>query len=149
MILITTFRNYAAEFKALLDFEEIYLVSREEQLKDYVKEIELDKTFGVMIVPSFLGNGQNEDNYTEFSTLLFYFLQKIDKKCTQDESLDILEALQIKVEAFKTALINSIDDCQDPLHTLGNSLDLKSIHIDPEYNYLSCHGWSMSYKVES
>lgn len=148
MILITTLQTYANAFKTILNFDTVLLVAREEQLQKYIKDIEQGKPFGVMVIPASMGNGQNEDNYTELSTLLFYFLEKVDdKNNTPQEYLDILSALQIKIENLRDTLIESIDDCSHTLYALGNNLDLKSFHIDPEYNYLGCHGWSISYKV--
>lgn len=148
MILITTLQTYADQFKTLLAFDTVFLVAREEQLQKNIKEIEQNKPFGVLVIPASMGSGQNEDNYTELSTLLFYFLEKVDEKNnTHQEYLDILSALQVKLEAFRDTLIHTIDDCSHPLHELGQNLDLKSIHIDPEYNYIGCHGWSISYKV--
>jgi len=150
MISIIDLKAFASHIQNLIELEKVYLVSREEQLQKFIKETEQDKAFGVLVIPAGKGEGENQDNYTESSTILIYLLQKTDDKNTDHESyLNILAALQDKLSLLRTDFISSIDDCKHTQHSLLKDLDLKSTHIDPEFNYMGCNGWSFSFRVKN
>lgn len=148
MIPILDLKEFALHIQNLINLDKVLLVSREEQLQKFIKEMENDKAFGVLVIPASRGEGENQDNYSESNTLLIYLLQKVnDKNTDHDSYLNILAALQDKLRLLKTDFINAIDDCDHTQHALLEKLDLKSTHTDPEFNYMGCHGWSFSFKV--
>jgi len=150
MISIQDLKEFALHIQNLIELEKIFLVSREEQLQKFIKEIESNKAFGILVIPASKGEGENQDNYTESSILLIYLLQKVNDKSTDHDSyLNILAALQDKLKLLKTDFINAIDNCDHAQHILLKKLDLKSTHTDPEFNYIGCHGWSFSFRVKN
>ena len=149
MIPIQDLKEFALHIQNLIELEKVFLVSREEQLQKFIKEIESDKAFGVLVIPASKGEGGNPDNYSESNTLLIYLLQKVnDKNTDHDSYLNILAALQDKLELVKTDFINAIDNCDHAQFILLKKLDVKSTHTDPEFNYMGCHGWSFSFRVQ-
>lgn len=123
------------------------LVANEAQLGVLVTKPNIAYPLLVATIPSGDPDSRDADSLGEKNSCLIFVLSKIaasDRSGTIDIAL--MDTLQIAIEQVKLMLIADFTDCSLPGHSVMQRLDLQSMHMDPEYNYLGHDGWSLSFK---
>jgi hypothetical protein len=134
---------------AIAELKQDVWVTTESELSRKVPNLRADDfPLLVMVTPSFDVEGQDADNVRDVAQLLFFVLKKggfqSEKESTQEA--DMNETLLI-IQQIKSYLLNgfpAVEDCSLPNHIVPHSF-----HIDPEFNYLGCNGWSMSFQIKT
>lgn len=102
----------------------------------------------VAVTPSYNVDAQDHDSAKDISQMLFFVLAKNDfqgaKPTTEaanaDATLEIVNKIQ---EYLLNGFPDHTDDCIFPA-----AIEPGSFNIDPEWNYLGCDGWSISFQIK-
>jgi len=102
----------------------------------------------VVVTPSYNIDAQDHDSAKDISQMLFFVLMRNDfqgnkptiEATNADTTLEIVNKIQ---EYLLNGFPDHPDDCIFP-----SALDPGSINIDPEWNYLGCDGWSISFQIK-
>ncbi|MCH8491443.1 MAG: hypothetical protein LAT81_16180 [Oceanicaulis sp.] len=101
----------------------------------------------VAVMPSAQSNARDVDNIKWNNRLMFFILKRINySNRTYEQELTDFQVSQIITQKFFDYLIQrklQYDSC-NPLR----ELDPDRVLIDPEYNFLSCDGHSISFQLE-
>lgn len=149
MINITQLKQLAEQCVADTALAHAEWVTTESELSRKVPNLKTNHfPLLVYVTPSFDPEGKDADNMKEVASMLFFVLKngrfQSEKESTQQADMD--ETLSI-IKDLKQYLINgfpSNPDCVVP-----NGVIPHSFHIDPEFNYLGCNGWSMSFQIKT
>ena len=141
---------YADYFKTMLDknigIKSVIIVATEPQLANHIREMAAgDFPALIALVPSADSIAQNSDTILEANQCLIYVLIKIDSTLeTRDSFIDKMEESQNILASIKNIML--ADRAQhEVFNHLLERIDLNRMHTDPEYNYLGCNGWSLSF----
>jgi len=101
----------------------------------------------VVVTPSYSVEALDNDCAQDINQMLFFVLKRNLAQVATPESevADADETLAI-VNKIKKYLLNGfpgVEDCIFPACVEPNSLN-----IDPEWNYLGCDGWSISFQIK-
>ncbi|MCX6272207.1 MAG: hypothetical protein NTU44_13505 [Bacteroidetes bacterium] len=131
-------------------FHSFLLVTTEADLGYRVKDLS-EEQFPVLIVvvPGTDTIALGADNVITASTCLLYVMQKTDvTNLTQEEFLDTMATCQeLLVDLIEQMVMDKFD--RNGHCTLMTHLDVNRMHIDPEYNYYGCNGWSLSFTLQT
>ena len=151
MIKVRELKTYFDSCINRLDsIKKLILVVNESQLADKIRDLkQADCPFMVLVIPSADALAKDNDNITEANSLLLYILQKASRSDLTDElELLMYEITQNAISDLKNLMLadkqNSDNGC-----SFLRKLNLDTFHTDPEYNYLDCYGWSLSFVVDS
>lgn len=101
----------------------------------------------VVVTPSFDVEGQDADSVRDVAQLLFFVLKRNrgqgEKETTQVTDMDETLAIVQQIKGYLLGGFPGVEDCAMP-----NDIVPHSFHIDPEFNYLGCDGWSMSFQIK-
>ena len=102
----------------------------------------------VVVTPSYDAKATDEDNAWDINHLLFFVLKRDQFQGANEtnNAADMDQTLAI-IKDIKNHLKNGFPDFQDC--TLMNGIDPGSFHVDPEYNFLGCNGWSISFQIKT
>lgn len=143
MVRIRTYRDFWESLRVKYpQIKTVLMVTKEEDLAGRIKAMSQDQ-FPVLvsIIPSADSQGRNVDAVTDKHTGLIYILKKFDQSSQTDETLlNDQEETQDLLTAVKSDILNAASSPGGMFYRL----DINSMHVDPEYNYLGCHGWSMA-----
>ena len=146
MIKIGTFKTYLQNIETRIDaITKVKVVATENQLVKHIDDFEETDIVLIGIIPSADSKGRDVDNIIEMETVLLFILGKTSSS-TEDDEFNKMEAFQHVITALKTLLIEDKQDTENECN-LMKGLDLNSIHTDPEYNYLGCNGYSLSFNI--
>lgn len=102
----------------------------------------------VFVTPSFEQDAPDSDNAKDVATLLFFVLIngrfQAETEITQQN--DMNNTLEI-IGKIKQYLLNGFPDSV-PCSIVDGVIPY-TFHIDPEFNYLGCNGWSMSFQIKT
>lgn len=101
----------------------------------------------VVVTPSYGTDARDHDNVRDIPQMLFFVLKrnKFQSATAATEIADADETLEISRQ-LKSYLINGFPgqhDCVIPA-----AIEPNSFNIDPEWNYLGCDGWSISFQMK-
>lgn len=147
-------KDFTSYFKndiknAIDEISEVFIVANESQLSDKIKSITKSQIFLVVIVPSADINAESVDDIKKNNSCLLYvlkFYNSKDKTSTDfenamEETQDVLVAIEDKMtDDVNTA---AHGNCPHIMHYF----DPNNMHEDPEYNFLGCNGWSLSFNL--
>ncbi len=149
MVRIREFNDY---FKGMLvkvpALKSFLLVASESDLANKIRNLS-DGDFPLLIVliPSADSIALDPDNVTEASTCLLYVVRKLIPDASDDVSfLNLMEDTQNIFTAVKLQLATDKANHDTSPHFM-HRMDLNRMHSDPEYNYLGCVGWSLSFNL--
>jgi hypothetical protein len=141
---------YTACLEKIGSLKHYILVSTEAELGQRIRDL-ADDNFPllVVVIPSADTIAIGADNVISANTCLLYVLQKAD--ITSADSESFLDQMELTQELLREIIGQMIADrfdangrCQ-----LMSRLDLNRMHIDPEYNYYGCNGWSLSFNLQT
>lgn len=134
---------------AVSDIDRVIFVANESQLSAKIKEIAAAEIILVVIIPSTDLLAPDVDNVKNSGTCLMYVLKSYPERDKLDadfidaleETQDVLQLIQQKMEDDKNTGVHG--DCPHIMHYY----EPDGAHSDPEYNYLGCNGWSLSFNL--
>ncbi len=102
----------------------------------------------VMVTPSYNVDAQDSDSVKDISQMLLFVLMRNEfqgnkpeiEAAYADQTLAIIETIQ---QHLLNGFPSAGDDCIFPAAT-----EPGSFNIDPEWNYLGCDGWSMTFQIK-
>jgi len=149
MIQVKTFNTFWQYMKdQVTGVSKAKTVADESELTKYIKEIADKEVFLIAVIPSSDTDFVNLDNKKEDDNCVVYILKKSNvSDMTDADLLNDRSDTQDMITILKKKLFDMSCDCesQDPNIKLTRTL-VPSFHTDPEYNYLGCNGWSISFK---
>lgn len=144
-----SFWNHVAE---ICSIDRVFMVSEESEMSSYIKEVEDDCLILVAVIPSSDTEAPDIDNIEEVDSCVIFVMKKITpSNLTTSEILQVRQNTQAVITSVKNEMINhAADVCEDNAGTkLMRRLVIDKMHTDPEYNYLGCTGWSLSFLLKS
>jgi hypothetical protein len=148
MILLTAYDSYwQAKKTAFPAIKSVHLVANEAQLKDVINKPGEQFPMLLATIPSADPESRDVDSISEKNTCLLFILEKVaaaDR--TAGNYITRMTALQQIMAGIKEEMALDFEGCARPGHAVMQRLDLGSLHQDPEYNYLGCDGWSLSFR---
>jgi hypothetical protein len=79
-----------------------------------------------------------------------YSLEKVSRNNLDEEDLVTAQELtQGKIKSIKQLIMAEAADCDAEYHLICRDIDLNRMHTDPEYNFLGCDGYSLSFKLNT
>ena len=145
-------RQYNDYFKGMLlkvpALKSFILVTAESDLMEKIRNIS-DDDFPLLIavIPSADSIAPDPDNVLEASTCFLYVVKKLIQDSSSDESfLTLMETTQDVFTAVKLQMAADKSNHDTSPHFM-HRMDLNRMHSDPEYNYLGCAGWSLSFNL--
>lgn len=108
-----------------------------------------DSPFMVALYPSHLSDSKDEDALTWQNQLMFLILTK-----PQNYTMRTLEQEEADFAMTQDLAQGFIDHLLEARHAQGacnalRRLSSSGIEIDPEYNYYSCDGWSLTLNLRT
>lgn len=150
MVDIRTYKEYWANMVTRIpELKGSFLVAIETQLQKKISDV---AEFPILVatVPSADPDSKDEDNTGETNSCLIFVLKAVAENDRDDANyVDDMELMQGIMKAIKDFMLDDKVNCDATYHELMSNLNEKSFHQDPEYNYLGCDGWSLSFKVGS
>lgn len=127
--------------------DKLFLVRSESELSGDIKNLPAGEFFMAVVIPGSDTRAMNIDNVKEHENWLVYALEKRDIK---DETHPLRITNTANQQAVITAIKNMLRaDMESRVIPCNIRPDLNSMHTDPEYRYMGCDGYSVSFKVES
>lgn len=127
--------------------ENYYLVRTEAELTSDIKNLPAGRFFIAAVIPGSDTRALSFDNVKEAENWLIYALEKRDiKNETHQTRVTDVGAQQRIITAIKNMIRADMESRVIPCNIRP---DLNSMHTDPEYRYMGCDGYSVSFKVES
>ena len=150
MVNIRTYKEYWEDMVTrIAELKESYIVAIETQLQKKISDV-VEFPILVATVPSSNPDSKDEDNTGETNSCLIFILKKVAENDRDDANyIDDMELMQSIMKQIKDNMLTDMVNCEATYHELLSYLDVKSFHQDPEYNYLGCDGWSLSFKMGS
>jgi len=144
-----TFWNHIVE---ICNLDLFFLVSEESEMSSYIKEVEDDCMILVAVIPSSDTDAPDIDNIEEADSCVIFVMKKITpSNLTAAEILQVRQDTQAAITSVKNEMIKHAADVNndDAGTKLMRRLVIDKMHTDPEYNYLGCTGWSLSFLIKS
>lgn len=131
------------------DLKAMALVATEEGLGKKIKD-QKDFPLLVVIIPSSDPRSPDPDNIRELNQgIIFILYHRAASDQTDDNYVEDMDNTQLIMKAVKEAMHTDMAECELEFHPEMKELDTNSFHMDPEYNFLGCHGWSLSFQFLS
>lgn len=92
----------------------------------------------------------DSDSVLESNQCLVFILGKrpVSDK-TDDTLISDMSITQSAMQQLKNLMLADRNDCDAEFHDVMKRLNVMSLHQDPEYNYLGCDGWSLSFEFDT
>ena len=150
MIKINLLKSYFDAMAPRVLATKTILVRNETELAQKIKDFANGELFLVVVIPSSDTTARNPDNILEKETIILYAIKKVSHKDQNDTDVisDMIQTQEC-ITAVKDALLDDAGDCDALMHEYISRLDFNSMHTDPEYNYLECDGYSLSFVLTS
>lgn len=154
MITVTNYKGYWDHVVTELTpdgLKKAYLVATEEGLGKKINNLKgTESPFLVAIIPSSDPKSPDDDAVGEVNSGMIFILHKRSHSDQSDSvfisDMDNTQAIMKKV---KELMQHDKITCSSAYHVTMERLILNSMHQDPEYNYLGCNGWSLSFQFET
>lgn len=152
MIGISTYTDYWKHCVEEIDsLKSYHVVATEEGMGKKIKDISSDQFPALIaVIPSATPHTSDVDSVIERNQALIFILirraaaDKSDTVFTAD-----MDLTQSVMKAVKQLLTDDHTDCDSKFHVTMKRLKVESFHQDPEYNYLGCDGWSLSFEFDT
>ena len=129
-----------------LAFEKVIVARTEEELAIYIANITDYSIVG--IIPSSDTIADGIDNIVEVDTIIIYVVKPVsDKDRDINNIVNEITIAQQYIKDIKKRLTVLYDDFSSPINKLVRKIDFNSMHTDPEYKYLGCDGYSLSFTL--
>ncbi len=151
MIRVRDYNNYFEQMCCWIQgLNGFVLVSGEAQFGEYIRQKSTsDFPLLIALIPSADSIAHDPDNILETATCLIYVMKKVESSDqTADSFLDTMEETQQIMQAIKEKMRADRGRHEIFSHLLER-IDLSRMHTDPEYNYLGCNGWSLSFLIST
>jgi len=154
MITVTNYKNYWDHVVTELTpdgLKKAYVVATEERLTKKINDLKgSESPFLVAIIPSSDPKSIDDDAVGEVNSGMIFILQK-RAHADQDDAtfLQDMDTTQAIMKKVKELMQHDKITCSSAYHSIMERLNLSSLHQDPEYNYLGCNGWSLSFQFET
>lgn len=148
MITITQLAGFANRLKENTDLNHVILVTTESELTKKMQSVKSEQfPVLVVVIPSYDAAG-GRDNIGMMAQMIMFVLKKdrAQGATETNQMADMEETLAI-TNAITGYLLNGFADYEDCIFYQG--IQPASIHIDPEYNYLGCNGWSLGFIIKN
>ena len=119
----------------------------EAELSKIVKDISDFNLIG--IIPSSDTDEHSFNNITETDTVVLYVLKPVGDGDRDLEDTTDQEIAQDIIAGIKERLYYIAEHCEHALHQTIMELNFGSMHTDPEYNYMGCDGYSLSFTLKT
>ena len=153
MILLATYKTFWDHIAGVIQCSTVMLVSDESELQKKIRDVADGEKILVAVIPSSDIFALDRDDYSEIDSCFVFILKKSDAaSLTESELLAEREETQGMMIAAKTEMLRLADDFTnhpDAIPHLMRHLVEGKIHTDPEYNYLGCNGWSISFSLRT
>lgn len=147
MIAVKTLRAILKAFPGV-EADNVKLFRTEAELSQVIKD--LSGWLLVAIVPSSDTQAISNNNVFENEQAIVYIIQKIDHKDQDEEdAINGIEDAQQKIFDLKMYLYEIATNCGHVFHPWLKQLELNTLHTDPEYNFLGCDGYSLSFVIKT
>lgn len=149
MIPIKQYKTYFGTILSRIEtVKHLILVSTEADLGVKIRDLTEDQfPLLVIVVPSADSVSTDPDNTYEVSICLIYLLQYVDVTMMEDTSfIETMDTIQQGISSIKQLMADDKGDHHTSPHFL-HGLDLNQMHTDPEYNFFSCIGWSLTFNI--
>ena len=149
MINISLYKEFWLDVKSRIQgISRVILVRTEEELRDKIKAIGNKELFLVVVVPSSDTTSRDHDNIRERETCIIYVLVKVARaNQTEEGSVSDMILTQDNISAIKHLMLVDSDNHTSTYHSILEEIDFSSMHTDPEYQYLECDGYSISFTL--
>ena len=149
MIKLDVYKGYWLDVKARINgLSRVILVRSEDELRDKIKALANKEIFLVVVIPSTDTDSLDLDNIRERETCIVYLLIKVARaNQTEFDVEGDLMFTQDKISMIKNFMLADAQNCEHPYHSLLKQIAFSSMHTDPEYNYLGCDGYSLSFTL--
>ena len=150
MIKVNLLKSYWDAMAARVGAAQTINVRTEGELAQKIKSIKAGDLFLVAVFPSADSSARNFDNILETELIIVYALKKVSRRDQKDEDIiaDMLET-QLCITAVKNCMLADATNCDAYMHEYLSRVDFNKIHTDPEYRYLECDGYSISFPISS
>lgn len=145
--------DYRAYFEAMKVLDAritiVKPVIKEDHLAGIIKKIKSTDIILTCVIPSADTNALDGDNYGDLNSGLIYILKKADRTGDIDSKVwERIDLLQEIMEGVKNKMLFDNANCED-YPNMMSLLELNSLHTDPEYDFLGCDGWSLSFNFKT
>lgn len=150
MMKISDFNTYWDAMATRVNATKCILVRTEPEMAQKIKNIDANELFLVAVVPSSDTQSRDIDNIMEKEMVIVYALMKVSHK--EQNDADMVNDMGISQEcitAIKTSLMEDSENHEAFLHQYIKRIDFSRMHTDPEYNYMECDGYSLSFELIS
>jgi len=147
MVNISSLLSLAENLKNNTELNHVIWVTTESELSKKLPKASLTSFPALVVVtPSYDSKGSDRESIRDITSLIFFILSKQSHQNIKEEELvmDMDKTLSI-CKQIETILISGFPN-QDTCY-ISNHVDPESFHIDPEFNYLGCNGWSMTFEL--
>jgi len=148
MITIAQLATFAARLKDNTDLNHVILVTTESELTKKMQGVKAEQfPIMVVVIPSYDATGVR-DGLSMMAQMIMFVLKKdrAQGATETNQMADMEETLAI-TNSIAGFLLNGFADYEDCIFYQG--IQPASIHIDPEYNYLGCSGWSLGFTIKN
>lgn len=153
MVPISKYDSFWQHVASILGINHCYCVSDQAELENWIKsEVSDQETILVAVIPSSDSWADGQDNILEMDPGVIFVVKKIDPKdYTYAEMLAVRGVTQTLMTSVKMQMkAHAVDtDQNDDGTVMLRRLDFGKMHTEPEYNYLGCTGWSLSFLLKS
>jgi hypothetical protein len=144
MLKIRDYKNYWDKYRNIIpELDHVVLVASESGLAKKTSELKKSRFILAVVLPSADLNASNADAAKFDYDGIILALAPADQGATEDKFIDNID---ICGNIIQTILETLSEDITGGTCNIIKELDLNSVKIDPEVNYLSCNGYSMSFK---
>jgi len=145
--------DYRAYFEAMKVLDAritiVKPVIKEDHLAGIIKKIKSTDIILTCVIPSADTNALDGDNYGDLNSGLIYILKKADRTGDIDSKVwERIDLLQEIMEGVKNKMLSDNANCEN-YPNMMSLLELNSLHTDPEYDFLGCDGWSLSFNFKT
>ena len=153
MVPIRTYKGFWDYLKTVITtIDWVFVVSDLPEIKEYIKKVADGDILLVAVIPSSDTDAMNTDNLEETDSCYVFLLKKNSRMDLTPETLfsDREETQQIITQIKHTMWQLASDfDHEDVNTRLMRRLLLNKMHTDPEYDFLGCDGWSLSFTLNT
>lgn len=152
MIKPSIYKSYWKHCNSVItELKSYHVVATEEGLGKKIKDIDSDSFPALIaILPSADPNSYDIDSVLEKNQALIFVLMRRGHADKSDAvfiaDMDLTQDVMKKVKELMEA---DYRDCDSLYHETMARLNIGSFHQDPEYNYLGCDGWSLSFSFDT
>lgn len=153
MVPVDVYDNLWAYFCRRIQWINRYFVVAEpDEMQHIASDLSDGEVVLMAVIPSADVEAFSSDDLEEIDTCWVFILKKADLSTMSREELTEHRRLtQIIITAVKNEIIrlSSDYDVNTAYTRLLRGLVIGKMHTDPEYNFLGCNGWSISFQIKT